>query len=405
MSAFIFLPMVLGVLVLAMVAIGSLIARSSQGPNVSAARGKALVELFRARGADGAGPYSGGPLTLLAHGAPVRVIATNFTKSGPNRIWIGTSQPTPDPNYAFRGAGRGRDKRSELPRVRVRPETSLDRIGKALGLNREPDTGYAELDRYCYIETANADETVLALLREPEMIELARTTMQLGDAFVAINEEGDALGVSVRTYGRLVEPAALDQVLAALARARQVLPETELPPSKARTLHPVFTIMMSFGAVFVLAGTAIVLQQWAPVGPSFARVAAAAGLAVLAVWVIIGFFTSRGRPRGLARFLTIAAVGLLFVPGVVAASLTLVNGAGDTSSETVPVTVVGRRTTTSKNSTTYYLNVVSDAPRGLSGEVKVTSQQFGRLPNGSRAALKVGKGRLGYPWMRDIKPN
>lgn len=352
---------------------------------------------------EGTDPFvKGGMLRFQRHAVVFRVTAAEFGKTGPDTYWIGAELPDASLDgsaYRARGGGRALTQPIErLPHVVCRPETRMDRLGKRLGLNRELQTGDPTFDDAFYVETpaAGVAHPILAL---PSLHAAARECAAL-EAELVLNAEGHAVAAKIGKNGLLFDAAALDRALEALARLA-----LDLPPVRDPTLRKPkgFAWGQLFGVlggiVFILVATAVSLDITV-VGPGFvafvAKVAAGVfGASLLFVWLV-----SRGRPRGLARFLVGFALALAGSVPISAGTLLLANRIGDESSRLVRAPFKDKRSTRGKNSTTYYVTTGPWEGHPDGAELDVDRASFEAAKPGVEIQIELGEGRLGYAWVR-----
>jgi len=73
-----------------------------------------------------------------------------------------------------------RVKTGPLPWAIFSAERAVDRFGKLLGVNREVQTGDAEFDRQCYVDSPESDEVVKRLLAPPAVRSGISALLKLG---------------------------------------------------------------------------------------------------------------------------------------------------------------------------------------------------------------------------------
>jgi hypothetical protein len=66
------------------------------------------------------------------------------------------------------------------PGLIIFPEGKIERLGKAIGLNREVQTGDAEFDKLAYLDTTDSDANVKRLMEKPEVRAAVTELLNLG---------------------------------------------------------------------------------------------------------------------------------------------------------------------------------------------------------------------------------
>lgn len=369
-------------------------------------RNMALSALAHANRAEGTNPFSkGGALRFQLHGVVFRLTSAEFGKTGPSRYWLGAELPDASvERSAYRARGGGRPLTQpidRLPYLLCRPETRMDALGKRLGLNREPQSGDPTFDDVFYVETSMAKEAT-PILALPSFHAAARECAALESELV-LNAEGHAVAVRLDRNGLLFDTVALDRALEALAALA-----LDLPPVRDRTLRKakgfawgqLFTALG--GISFLLIATAVAIDVGVE-GAGFVDLATKVAGATFAVSVLMVWLVSRGRPRGLARFLTGFGLALAGSAPLSAGALSVVNRVGDESHRIVRAAFVEKRSSRGKNSTSYYVTTGPWEGQPDGAEIKVDGHAFEAAKPGVEIELELGEGRLGYAWVRGYK--
>jgi hypothetical protein len=370
----------------------SLAVRAAKGAGPRAA---AFVEAMKAAGASG----DERPLTLsLVLRRPERTFeltASHHGKGGvPGHLWLGTS---------VREVRRKSDGPclERLPHAVFVAEASLHRLGKLLGLERELELGERAFDERVYVETSRADEPLLReLLRAPEVAARVASLVGPGRA-VVLNAEGHALALRLDNQGPPEDLLALVPQLDALAAVIPPVLGVELRDKHRPSAALVLVVL--FVSVGAAVGLIVANETYLPLGSAGVGLAGALSALLFALSIGGAWLLSRGRPRGLTRFLVASLVSLAAAPPLATTGVVLTNALLDDSLEEHPVRVVSSRSQRSGKSTLYYLTL-EGWPEPGPREVRVRSPVYKAMAWRKAGVVKVGKGALGYPWLRDIVP-
>lgn len=293
--------------------------------------------------------------------------------------------------------------------VLLRAEKRSDRFGKALGINRETQTGDAEFDHAVYVETDAPDRVVKALLGDPEVRRLVLEWHRAGWAEVRFFAgPGEWVRVQAPSPSEaMFEAATVEQVLGQLERIAPKLPTPDALPHHRKPSRGKWAIGLSVTLSFVgwvLPLASVNLWPTLENGPIVAS--ALVGVALWLVLVPVSGLWLRGRSDSL-RTLAFSLGWLCFgLPPLAVGVLTGANALLDSSpghEHVVEVTDLWR--TTGKN-TSYNLRVRHWDRPGESLRMRVRHplyQRFEKMPAPRRAAIVVRDGALGWPWRSGIR--
>lgn len=289
-----------------------------------------------------------------------------------------------------------------LPAVRFFPERGLDRLGKALGVSREVQTGDAAFDGACYVDSADSDEVVLRLLAAPSAREAITALLRAGFR-VETSERGVEVFLVQFASKRLadvnLQPAA--EGLLELAQHLPRFDSGELKPTRG----PVATALVVWGLVVLMVGAITVTSlagavEGQSVDTLFDAVfyVVAGGGAWLLLMVALVFFL-RGTSRAGRVLSAVGLMSLLLVPPLVGAGLQWVNRALDASPGTPQAVTVWNKGTRAH----HVVYVQSWTSRYGKTEVPVTRAVYDQLQPGSPFTVQVHPGRLGVAWMERVR--
>ncbi len=289
---------------------------------------------------------------------------------------------------------RGGDRRTVAlqPEVRFWQENARDRLGKAIGVNEEVQTGDESFDTQVYVDSSAPTDDVQSVLanrttREhlQELVKLGRVTLGAGRLTVVVIWKGhftreefeDAAAHLVGAAGGLPRFATVGEV------------------QKPKVLVPLFGFIA--GAAVFVAATSIG-SSYEPLQAHDCRTAV--GLGILG-WVAFLFVLSRfvrGRSDSFRMLALYAFITAFVLPTGIAMLLFAANAAYDVSQPVEHPTTVARTwyTTGKHNSRTYHLAV--DMPGRVN--LPVPSHVAREAYEGESITVTVGKGRFGWPWMK-----
>lgn len=409
MEAFVFVPMallVVGALPIVLWSVGRTL-RGAKTHVPMPMRLDSLTAAARALGAVGDPPrVRGAKLVLTLDGRAFAITASDFGKHGPAQLWLGTALRDPPPESA-QGAYRAAavDAIARLPNLVLRAEDDWDRVGKALGLNRELQTGDRAVDPKVYVEHEGGDEPAQKILATPAL-RAAAAELVTEDAAVVLNAEGHAMAVRwLGGRGDPIEAPAVERAARALARLADEMPAVrsrELrPPASTRT--PVLlAIGITLALLAVIPLVIAASEAWAPIERGFYVLACGIAAACVLAGVGAAWAVARGKPAGLRRFLLVAGLVFVATPGASAAAIVTANalgvGARSEVHTTVRERVVVRR---SRGRTSYALVLDSWQGRSDTTKVDVSPALYQQASVGAQVRLVLGHGRLGFTWVEE----
>lgn len=286
----------------------------------------------------------------------------------------------------------------------LRRETSMDRWGKLLLLNREVQIGEAELDRLVYVESYLPDSAVRRALSAPESRTAVVRILAAGWPRITLFEKSAAVVVSsMQARTGLFDPQAAESVMDFALQICRLL-----PPVHARSLgRPLLT----WGRVAVAASALSLPMSWA-VGLIAARLwppldpPRFAGLALAAILFAATSFATTIVVRGRADSLRYMAIAWLLQalswvalgPGM----LTAGNGLPDTSPKVT-------RTTKLLSLDADSARIEAWPPGRGAWDVSISETTYHALrgAGGEGIPVEVDQhvGALGWPWWSNLRPS
>ncbi len=291
-----------------------------------------------------------------------------------------------------------------LPLIQLRPETRADRLGKALRIDREIQTGDEAFDQLVYVESDLPDERHARLLADPLVREAVRDLIESGVSVIHLGRPGNPLGVEVPAADAAPDPDRLDHLRLALGRLAhalptfQTIPEGNAPYGQGLVVFALLSVSLGLMAVGLVNALYPVLD-----GDALYRVVATVSLIVC----VIGFGLVVWRLRGRARSLRQLSVMAMLCPPLAAelafSGILLINGCMDGQRTAHRARVVRTWTSSGSKSTTYYAELADWGGEPDPIELRVRWSDHARLIAGHEVRLVVGHGRLGLPWFADLE--
>ena len=295
-------------------------------------------------------------------------------------------------------------KTARRPKLVLRQEVARDLNGKALGLNREVQTGDPTFDGRVYIEASASDRAVLQTLESPGVRHGVVELLARGAAQVEIGPDSVGAKFSRQIDGDAeIDPDVILSVLDAFATVLESLPTAtlEIPKGDASSgcaFLVVVVILLPIAAVvaYILTwafrdSTGIVGYEPFILGAGFGAVLAVTGTA-------LSFVITRLRPSAVGYRVFIARVVwcfFVFLPaGTPILMLVDLLTAPRAPAQVIDTTLVDY--TVSKGE--WELEVASWNRPGQTEVFEVG--EYPGVSSGGRLRLTVRKGGLGFQWVR-----
>lgn len=288
-----------------------------------------------------------------------------------------------------------------FPGVMVRAERDSDRVGKALGLNREVQIGDADFDGAAYIVSNASDDTVQRLLASAAVREKILKILSLG-----YRVDMSPLGLrATRVQWKLdrFDPEPVADVMLAIEELLPLLPVIDLAsaPGLPAPRFPRFAAAaIVFSGIFVPIFFVLVRLMPTPMNDNDSLKAIGIGMLVWVVVAVVIARVQRAHSLGLATF-AVTILPLFFsVPLLSAAALFFVNAGLDASA---PTTHRAKVTAVRGTRDDKYVHVVPwDADRSFQ-KVDPPFAVWKTLHVGDEIDVDVHPGALGWPWMSNVK--
>jgi hypothetical protein len=326
----------------------------------------------------------------------IRFLTTWSQKSGFGEISIGRKiQASDDPNAL-----------EFLPMIRFRPETSMDRVGKLLGINREVQTLDSSFDAGVYVESDSAWRLTERIMAEPKVRDAAQRLIATQPTIFGLRLHRDAV------YGQWTRRSDIwrspERLRAAIADIDQIA--ENLPPIRDTSMRTHFAFGEGIWILGILVSiifwpiSFVLSRRWPLLGDSLTSLNLNTALLLTAISIIGIWFFVRGRPQGL-RILTSGAVSWFLAFWALTGTATQTyNALDDPGTEQAVVRKVDRRYFTSTNGLRrgrknylYFYGARDSLKNPVS--LRVSRQAWDNASPGTICVLEYKPGRLNKPWL------
>ncbi|MBK7860988.1 MAG: hypothetical protein IPJ65_20760 [Archangiaceae bacterium] len=287
------------------------------------------------------------------------------------------------------------------PYLVVFPEGKLERLGKALGLNREVQTGDQAFDDLAYLDTLDTDQNVARVVESREVRAAMTELLELGYK-VQLSEKGVEAFVLVYALDA-VDGSRARLAVAALGRLAAALPS--FAGQRLVPVHPYRRLVLALGLIFswfigvlLAGGLQGFTARTVDVGLVGLVFVVGGGL-VWVAYVTALVLAFRGRSWAFRVLLVSAFVSLLGVPAGGGALLLGLNQWLDSSPGTEHPTTVAQHRKRKGNCT-----LTVSSWRG-DGTVPLHFKHPGGdevLPAGARVVVRTHPGAFGWEWHEPI---
>jgi hypothetical protein len=292
-----------------------------------------------------------------------------------------------------------------LPAVTIIPEGLVDRLGKAIGLNREVQTGDQVFDDAAYIGTVEEDEPVQQALASPAVREGVRRLLELG--YKVQLSRGGLEAFQLVPYGTRPDLSNVSEAVARLGDIARALPR--LDEATFRGSFPVLWARMigflvAWMPALLLAG-AIDLATRSPGARTLdgGHKTLIVGLGALTVWLVYVLCLAlwlRGRSYAFRALLFGGLLGLAGPPALGVTGTLGLNQALDGSPAEDHVAAVTR---TSRYKSDCRLYVTSWIDPSTEARLPVSCKRLAALPAGTEVHIRSHEGALGMPWVEPLQ--
>ncbi len=313
-----------------------------------------------------------------------------------------------EPGEAFFGAVTASPERGVLVhpgQVVFRRESSLDRFGKRVRVNRELQTGDRAFDHEVYVESDASDADLSAIVGSPSLRQGVLVALQWARS-ITLEKQGF---LTLHRFHLLPEDFTEESIKWAtdtLSRMAGALPLLSPAPRRTRGAFQRWLVVGTVvGSIVAMVAIIVPALVWETTGHELQQTAARASLITWPAWAALCFFALRGRSTGLRDVILTLSLSLVGVPMGWVAGLYLLNcGLDSAQPATYEASIVDGRISRGK-STTYYVSVKSWRPGPESLTLRVTSGQYRAYraaPGKVLAVVTTKPGRLGFEWLQSI---
>jgi hypothetical protein len=330
---------------------------------------------------------------LLASGGKNPTVMLRVSRKMAPSGWLGVEVPEP-------------------PVLEFVAETWFHRLGKALSINVEHQSGDRRFDEAVYIHHNGMPALYLNnVLRERAAREAIMSLLQTSSIDLELRQTEQQVTISCRwPQGLSDHPLrgvgsyrVAQQLLAIAQGVPAVTPQHPQLRGSAYDLLVLASVCLLIGAgifasIVSLKWIIISEARWAP------SLLSAALWLVVNVALVLGL---RGDSRSFGRIIVLSVLLSIVMPLLMIPSLKMLNALGDRAEpERREVVMVARwqRLTQGKNQQTFYYLKWREPGAEQAIEREVSLDLYLDAPDaGHRAVLLVGPGLLGWPWLKGIE--
>ena len=288
--------------------------------------------------------------------------------------------------------------------ILLRAETSMDRLGKRLGLNREAQTGDDAFDAQIYIETDAPDALVRATLQDAELRQSVQALMRLGFGRVTLFEPRAMIHARqhpIQTSSGQALLALHPQVQRLLTSMTGRLPHVQLPQGARAPMNLAellwFGLLLSAVAVAIIFG--VRYTQHPVLGDELMWTSLGVGTLAWLVALPALVLALRGRSTSFRLFVMWALLLLPLMPLGSSLGARWINASLDPHPTQVHQVQVLRKWRSGKNNTSCNVELRGHREQ-RQDSLQIECAIYKRLSVGQRVPLRVGPGRLGQPWIK-----
>lgn len=287
-----------------------------------------------------------------------------------------------------------------FPWVTLYPEGKVERFGKAIGLNREVQTGDKAFDDLVYLDTIDTEENVRRMFEPAAARAATATLLELGYK-VQLSKDGVEAFQLVRS-SQPIDGSRSAEAVAALGRLLDALPAMsgsglENPRAPRRVAFAVMLIFSWVAGFVAMGASGSSVDRTVDAGASMLVFLGAGGVAwVLYVAALVAGL--RGRSYALRTVLVGGFVGLVGIPAGAGALVHLLNQKLDASTATVRPLIVTQHKQLKGD-----CRLIVPSWRG-SGTEKLFVKHKGKeeLAAGTEVVVRTHPGAFGLEWIEPI---
>lgn len=294
-----------------------------------------------------------------------------------------------------------------LPCVVLRKETALDRLGRALGLNRELQLGDRDFDEAVYIESDEQPAHVRALLGDA----------RVRDGAIEICRQGHPLRVERGGLSLLLptgyKAPAREDIAERVALLQRIAPGLRDVPGALGVPQPAPGDRLAAASLVLLILTYLAflftdvarVRMGTALDPAVPQRLAKLGLVVAALCAGGGYVYIRGHSRSLRNYLAVLLASLISAPILPGLLLWTINVAADRAPVRVAAGQVTDLRSTRGKSSSYRVSVTLDEgsdPRALS--LRQSYSTYKLLRRGAPVTVDIHRGAFGWAYADAVRP-
>lgn len=292
---------------------------------------------------------------------------------------------------------------TELPILVLRREDAIDRLAKAIHLNREVESGDPDFDRRVYIESDAVCDDIAEIIGRPALREATLALFARGATAIETTRDRAPLRASLPAHGPLLAPGGLDAAideLLAFARAFPAVLDAELPARARGQYLALASVFIGFGLTFPAAAAS---ARYPVLDGALLGLTLALGAAI---WLAVSALVLRwlrGRPRTLRYLGWTSLAWLVNGPLLASAILPALNAAGAQELRRQRATVVAREPPTGRGRHDK-LTVTPWPPHAQPLVLRVERRTHAWAEVGAQVEVVTSPGLLGHEWLRAVEP-
>jgi hypothetical protein len=296
---------------------------------------------------------------------------------------------------------------SAMPLIVFRRERAVDRLGRALRLNREVQSGADEFDRAVYIESDEEEPIVRRVVEEPKLRDAVLDSIRHHRAIILSREGVGGMVLFARNLEATA--ASVKSAVGALARVVAVLP---LSPGGTGVRQRARGDLLAIAAILLIPLVYVQIAVLANVKPdgyepylrADSKAAARVVLIAFAALLLLGFLWIRGHSRSLRNFGMLIFTSLFLFLGAMQ-EVCVANALLD-KSPAVPqyTTVISKQRRSHRRSAdSYHVKFQSWLTPGVTGDLRINRALWQDLQPGDRLEVATRAGAFHWMWIESLK--
>lgn len=287
-----------------------------------------------------------------------------------------------------------------------RLENEADRLAKNIGFSREIELRDPSFDSMVYVECED-QSFVEQFLNSSEARDHLRNILRTFNSF-EINGRTCAMVKTPCDTAWRAQEAEMTAAAMSMAALTAGMPAPEPGQVSATPLsdanRSLTAFMIGAGIFFLIAGIASVVWgfvSFSPVVPSHVFMVSLRGSVLCAgLFVLYIISAIKGTSTAVRVFSSAVIAGVIGLGALGWGGMMVINGTQDTSmKEPHQVRIIGKHTSRSKNSTTYYIRTSSWTPVIATYSFSVPYGEYSRLEVNDPCEITTGSGFFKFEWI------